>query len=383
MRRSHIFSLFSVKVVVLSILYCCCSCSSSDRGNLPVLDLEKSGKGMIEIDNKFRNFTHTHSNFLQYSSGLSPNDIRNIHCYGNDLYVLFSNKLLYYDLISGDLLYSYQSPVSADFVDFGFDPLRQRAYILDKKQSHVFELQVKGDVIKEIKLDSAYAYTMIKQLDQGCFLIPKQTAPYPSYLTVDFTTGEVKDYTLKDQKKTYPIPEGSDSIWVKYPLYVANETRQGVKLKYLFDDQVYLFTKDGVTPEYIIDMGKHKVKRKYFWSKSTLKNNNRFRVLKFWHGKERTYILHRCIIKNIFGVFDPRMLSQFKDHKSYNSYGGMSLQNGISTMTNQLFMDDECRRFICFKNLNDEERRGELLWPQHMQGAAKKDNLVLSVFYMK
>lgn len=387
MKKIQSYQLFLIKAIFPVLLSVCISCvSDNKKAEGPKLNLEKVRGGLIQIDDRFRNYTNTHCNFLENSFTFVPEDIQNIHCHGNELYILFSDQLRHYNLTTGKLMSSYHSPIPVQFIDFCFDPSLQKAYLLDKKGSRLIELQLTGQQTETIKLDPTYTYSMVKQIDQKTLLIPKQTIPAPSFVIVNLERNEVDDLDFPENKdRTHAIPAGSDSIWAKYPLYVADETAQGVKIKYLFDDQVYLVTKNEITPDYIIRMGKHKLKRKYPWSKTKFKNNQHFRILKLWHGNSKTYILHKSIVKNVLGTFDAGMLSQFQNYSLVNDFEGFILQSGLASLSvnNSVFMDDECTRFLSFKKLGHKESRTTKNWPQHMLDAENKENLVLSVFYMK
>lgn len=358
-----------------------------NKNILPIWDAENEMKNeLIQIDDCFHNYSRADCNFLKESSSLKPDDIRNVHCYENDLYMLFPNLFLKYDLNTGDLLFRYKPSELVDFVDFTFDLATDRAYILDNKGSQVVELAMNGEIIKTVRLDPEHSYAMIKQLENHVFLIPEQTIPYPSFVKVDFEKGEVKNYEFISHKKTHDIPKNSDSTWTKYPLYVADEIPEGVMVKYLFDDHVYFCRKNEVKKKYLINMGRQKVKFKYPWTITKLKNNDRFRILKFWHGSKKTYVLSQQVVKNAFGIYDYRTLSQVHDFKNVDSYSGYMAINNLASLNpykDELFMDYDRNRFLSFRKMNNKEKMEKNKWPKHMLETDNEDDLVISSFNIK
>ncbi len=369
-------------------LFFCFSCQSSIE-NLPIIDMDKLYRiGLEQIDEQYKNYSSADCIFLKNTSLISPASIQNIHCQGNDLYILLSESVLQYDLSTGNLVYRYKPLLPVNFVDFSFDSSSKTAYILDNKNAQVLKVDLTNDHREVIKLDSAYTYAMIKRIKGNTFLIPKQTVPLPSFVTVDFDRNEVKAYAteIAHNKEVERIPEGSDSKWKKYPLYVGDEVKNGVLLKYLFDERVYLCTIDSISANYHMKMGSQKVKTKYPWNATKLKNNKRYRIKKFWHGSQKTYVLHQEIVENILGVFDYKGLSQFKDKEPVNGFSGFVAKSFLSSLIptkEEIFMDDECKRFLSFRNINDKEREIKYRWPKHMLNAANDKDIVVSIFKMK
>lgn len=371
---------------IIAILSSSLSCKQSDNKDLPVLDMDKVlDNEIIAIDNGFHNYWKAESNFLKNSSLFNPNDIRNVKCYQNDLVLLFPEEFLHYDLATGDLLFRYQSSEPADFIDFTFEPSTQCAFILDNKSSQVIKLSANGIKLKSQQLNKTYTYAFIKQLGDGVFLVPKQTIPSAAFVTVDFNKNEVKEYTFPDAEQTQIIPSGSDSIWVKYPLYVADETRDGVMLKYLFNDNVFLCTANQMKSLYKLDMGRQKVKRKYPWTKTKFKNNDRVRVIGFWHANEKKYVIVQQIIKNSLGMFDFKTLYRLVDFNEDNALGFIAKAKLASLDPNHepIFMDVTHNRFLSIRKLNDKEKKDKDKWPENMLGAESENDMVVSVFTMK
>lgn len=378
----------NIRISILFLAAMCaafllCRCSV----DLPVWDAEYILKNqLIEIDDRFHNYTDARCNFLKESAALNPEDLRNIHCSGNDLYLLFPESLLHYNWSTGELLYGYRPTEPVDFVDFTFDKTTNRAYILDNQESQVIELRMTDRTVDRLQLDTLHAYSLIKRLDAGTFMVAIQTIPHPSFATVDFERREVKSYELPKSKKAKDVPLNSDSIWAKYPLYVADETSEGIKVKYLFDDRIYLFNKSGFTESYLVKMGNQKVKFKYPWSVSQFKNNDRFRILKFWHTSQKTYVLSQQIVKNQVGVYDYQTLSQIKDFKNVDGYAGFIAKNTLASLDpykEEIFMDEGRSRFLSFRKLSEKERMEKGNWPRHMLEATNKKDIVVSVFTMK
>ncbi len=386
MKNSSIYHTIGI-VFIVFILLGGSSCKQNSNGDLPVLDLGNAmNNGLIEIDDKYHNYSQAYCNFLKNSSSLAPEDIRNVYWCENDLYVLFPDLFLQFNIQTGNLLFTYKSSDKVNFVDFTYDLATQRAYILDDKNSQVLELSTKGDLIKTIKLDSNHSYTLIKHLEDRTFLVPIQTIPNPSFLVVDFKHDEVKNYDFVPAKKAQDIPIDSDSVWIKYPLYVADETPEGVRVKYLFNDHVFLCAKDEVKIDYTLNMGKQKLKRRYPWTNTKFKNNDRFRIIKFWHTGKKIYVISQSIVKNSRGIFDYKVLSQFKDFKSIDSFSGYIAVIKLASLNpykEAIFMDNERRRFISFRKISDKEKEAKDKWPEYMLEAENKEDLVISVFTMK
>lgn len=382
MKKALIQFILQSILIFSSAFFCFISCNSK----LPVLDLEKARDGLIEIDNRFRNYSDIDCIFLKGSSSLVPSDICNAYCSGNDLYLLFPNLLLYYNLFSGDLLFEYKPLEPVNFTDFVFDVTSSKAYILDKKASQILELAMNGEIIKKIKLDSANVYSTINRISGRRFLLTRQTVPYPSFDIVDFDTDKIQEYIFNTGKKTKTIPESSDSIWRKYPLYVTDETPNGINVKYLLDDRVFRFSDNRLTTNYIMKMGKQKVKLKYPWSVTKLKNNDRFRIIKFWQANNKTYILSQKIVKNVRGTFDSKGLSQFLDFKSVEPFCNFLAKVNLTSLMpskDEIFMDNKRDRFLSIRKLRHEEKEDSIKWPKCMLEASNKGDMVVSIFKRK
>ncbi len=389
MIKTSIFKKNIALISAVALCFCLCYSCHSPHKNLPILNMEDMYRiGLEQIDEQYKNYSSADCIFLKNTSLISPASIQNIHCYKNDLYILLPESVLQYDLSTGNLVYRYKPLLPVNFVDFSFDSSSKTAYILDNKNAQVLKVDLTNDHREVIKLDSAYTYAMIKRIKGNTFLIPKQTVPLPSFVTVDFDRNEVKAYAteIAHNKEVERIPEGSDSKWKKYPLYVGDEVKNGVLLKYLFDERVYLCTIDSISANYHMKMGSQKVKTKYPWNATKLKNNKRYRIKKFWHGSQKTYVLHQEIVENILGVFDYKGLSQFKDKEPVNGFSGFVAKSFLSSLMptkEEIFMDDECKRFLSFRNINDKEREIKYRWPKHMLNAENDRDIVVSIFVMK
>lgn len=386
MKIIPIKKVFARVAFIMVILCGSFSCKQSDNMDLPVLDMEKLlNKEIIIIDDAFRNYWKAESNFLKNSSSLNPDDIRNVKCIGNDLFLLFPEDFLHYDLVTGDLLFRYQSSEPADFIDFAFEPSTQNTFILDNKSAKVIELSVKGKRLKSEQLDTTFTYAMIKRLADHFFLIPKQTVPSPAFTTVDFKKDEIKEYKFQEGEKTRSISSGSDSVWAKYPLYVADEIPSGVMIKYLFNDNVFLCTADHMKPNYKMNMGRQRVKRKYPWAETKFKNNDRARIIGFWHRNDKKYVIVQQIIKNELGTYDYKTLYKLNDLNADNSSGFIVKVKLASLDPNHepVFMDDAHERFFSIRKLNEQEKKEKERWPENMLGSESEDDMVVSVFTMK
>lgn len=373
---------------VAVLLYGAFFCKKTNDKELPILYMDKATNGLIQIDNEFNNYNQASCNFLQNSSTLNPNEIRNAHCCVNDLYLLFSNLFLHYDLNTGTLISQYEPSELVNFTDFSVNPTNQRVYILDNKSSKLLELNEDKGITKTIQLDTSHQYDKIMHLEKYVFLITVKTVPYPLFVTVNFETGDVKeiDCFIGKRNRILDTPEKSDSTWIKYPLYVADKTQQGVLIKYLFDDRIYLFSNNILTPVFFMNMGKQKVRFKYPWTTIRLKENNRFRIIKFWQTEEKIYVLSQFIVENTKGLFDYKMLSQFKDFELADSFGGFTAESKLATLypsKDEVFMDDEKKRFLTLRKLNNNEKRDKSKWPPQMINTQNDEDLVVSIFQLK
>ena len=378
-------------VITLIVLYIYAGCSreQTENENLPVLNMEfVKNNGITAIDNKFHNYYQAYCNFLKNSSALNPDDIRDVFCSVNDLYLLFLNSIRHYDLHTGNLLFEYNTPEQVNFVDFAFNQTTQKFCLLDNKNSRVIELTMDGEITKTIQLEKSHRYSKIEHINEQSFLVTVQTIPYPTFVTVNFENNEVKKLlpeTDTTQEK-HDIPENSDSIWISYPLYVTNKSPRGIMIKYLFDDRVYLCNQNEIKPDHCMNLGTQKIKLRNRWTNTKIKNNDHFRIKKFWYTNKKTYVISQYLVKIERGVFDYKGLSLFRNFKNVDDYGDFIANNMLATLTpnkENIFMDDECKRFLSFKKISKKEKRNKKKWPLHMLEAENKEDLVVSVFYMK
>jgi len=279
-----------IYIIILCISYSCRETNSRIVLNKLCLDTISNFEWVILDTNFQNNFSDYKALFLENTEKFIVNDVKNLTCYKNDIFILLKSEIRLYDLNTGYHIQTYTTSDKVDnFVSFDYDTLSNKLFALDTKKSCVVCFNSSGKTEQVLQLDSNYEYDNLINLGNHSLLITVKSLPVPVTLVANLETEEIKYIDKPTRKSFTPDKEKCDSILsLVSPLYVFNYTTDGLLLKYLFNDTIYYYNSQGKSPAYLVQMGRDKVSYKN--KRKLVKNNERLSLLSFWQEKNRWLI---------------------------------------------------------------------------------------------
>ena len=276
---------------IFAALVMLCSCCQKD--SLKSLNLKELTKPMVSyMEERYdKYFEHYGAIFLENTDSCLIKDVKQIFLIESSIYMLANNRINCHCLSTGRVNIDFHfSNESKKITAFDWDTVKQKFYAIEALSSRLICFDASGFILFELPLDSRYKYDQVMVLDEEHLLLTAQSLPVPVTFIADLNSNQITPLDKPNKKSFTPDSIQSQQLEsLGVPLFVWSKSEEGVWCKYLFDDIIYQYTKEGKNPVYRVHSGKDGIAYK---NKSDLfKKNKQLALSNFWQLSDNQWLL--------------------------------------------------------------------------------------------
>ena len=304
-----------------------CSCCQTNSKYLKQLDLATLNKATIvcEAENYDKYFENYQAVFLENTDSCFISDVKQIHGFEHNIYVLMNNRILCFDLSTGRVDKEFHFINENKWIaSFDFDISQKRIYALDTKNSCLICFDTFGVILFEFPLDSQYKYDQVMVLDEEHLLLTAQSLPVPVTFIADLNNNQITSLDKPSKKSFTPDSFQLQQInSIQAPMFLWSVNDNGILLKYLLNDTVYQYSKDGKKPVFHVHSGRNGIA---FKNKVNLfKKNKQLALSDFWQLPDNNWFLrfNDTLLNHRYQRFQicDSLLGPFRHFPPYNQVG--------------------------------------------------------------
>lgn len=231
------------------------SCSNDrEESGLPRIDLAnyyESSHRIVSDDNRYDKwFDDYKAVFLENTSCSDLHDHMCIAGNNGKAIILLNGRIRAFDIDTGKECIYFSSGNDRKYTCFDLDYDNGKLYAIDSS-GRIDCILPSGKIADSLQMDSSRKYDMLILLEENILLATVSNYSDKESYLADFGTKKVSAY---DIPKKSSLPSEIDIKRMKalrLKLYTVIKTHEGdVLIKYIFDDIVYKYGKEGKTPAY-------------------------------------------------------------------------------------------------------------------------------------
>ena len=292
---------------ILIVLLAGYSCSV-ESNELKTLDLQTLNKGrtVALYDNYGKHFDHYRAVFLENTDSCSVLGVQQVLSLGSKVYTLIKNKIRSHYLstgrMDGDFHFSNENKL---ITAFDIDTLTLRLYAVEAHSSRLICFNTLGTTLFDIPLDSQYEYDQVVVLDADHLLLVAKSLPVPVTFIVDLNNRQM--ISLDKPGNNSFTPNALQLKQIKSPLFLWSKSEKGVYGKYLLNDTIYQYSKNGKEPVYRVRLGKDGLTYKN--RTDLFKKNKQLTLSRFKQLSSNRWLLrYRNVTWTVFQICDSLMM---------------------------------------------------------------------------